>query len=449
MGLRDFLFYAGSGICLSISSYAQVTVSVQEQYFPSAGQLDVQRQDYTDLGVDLDFHRSGKTWNWGAHAMYWGALQSGEEQYFAIPELYFGESDYSSGGVRITVGREKRSWSHFDEEFGVGLWQPDLRWDYFYPVQQGLTGLFVDAQFSKSFSATFFLSPVFLPDQGPNFRLVNGQFSSMNRWFWAPQIDLQFGHGEGQVSYAIDRPPLSDILLQLSLGGMFRYQSQSVPIWAQLSWAYMPINQLHYAYDCPQCANTNDQVQATIHPSVLKHKLVTAEVGWQDDRQSAWLSTTLDAPDNPSGPSQWIQSSYNSVYYIGASYAHAMSPFQIPGSLKVSFLKAFISQSTPENSLVDGSVGSFLDRIPYQELMAVEWNWPVSDKWNWHTRYSYSIPEQGGWLSSIVSWKEKHWGWNAGVDVIGASVASDSANAGLYSRYRANDRVMAGANYAF
>ena len=414
----------------------------------------MQRQEYTNLGLDVELRSTNKTLDMGAQGIYQGTVQSSQEQYFGLPELYIGEARSNGAGFRLTVGRQKRHWSYFDEEFGMGIWQPQLRWDYLDPIQQGLTGLFVDVDLGHSLALTFFTSSVFLPDQGPNFQLVDGQFQSENRWFWAPRTNVLFGRSESQMSYVLDRPSTNDVVFQPSVGGQMRFQQQGSPFWAQASYAYMPMNQMHLAFDCPQCTDlVSMNVEATIHPMVLRHRVATLETGLEDDQQKGWLSATLDVPDSPSGPAQWIQSSTNQVLFVGGSYQHFLPLFNHPGWLKASYLKAIQTSQTPANILGQQWEESSLDRYPYQEVSAVEWNWLLlqraTSQLSWRTRYTYSFPDQGGWLSTQVWLSQKKWTWNLGIDLLGSSIDPYSANAGLFSRYRENGRATGGLSYAF
>ena len=65
------------------------------------------------------------------------------------------------------------------------------------------------------------------------------------------------------------------------------------------------------------------------------------------------------------------------------------------------------------------------------------------------TRYSYSMTEKGGWLSTSLDLSQRALTWSLGFDILGSDVDPDSPSAGLYTRYRANDRVYAGASYVF
>ena len=437
------------------SKKSELKLNLDQQQYATDGQTEFQRRQYTNVGIDVDLKTQGKGLGGAFHGIYQGTLQSSEEQYYGIPEAYFGEAQSDAMGIRWTVGRQKRHWSHFDEEFGMGIWQPQLRWDYLNPIQQGLTGLFFDFAPTRSVSLSFFASSLFLPDQGPNFHMRDGQFASSNRWFWSPRLTAHIFNQTPPVSYSVDMPPLSDVVFQPSLGGQLRFESRSTPWWGQVAYAYKPMNQLHLGYECNKCVGLgNLGPTATIHPSVLMHRVATAEVGLQDENQRGWVSVTSDVPTSPKGPQEWAQSSYSDVVFAGASYAHFMSLLNRPGWLKVSYLRSFETQKTqPQNSLLEGTVESSLDRFPYKEIVAAEWEWVLKqtakNQLNWRTRYTYSIPERGSWISSQLWLRQQNWSWNLSLDILGSQVDPNSSNEGLFTRYRENDRFTGGVSYVF
>lgn len=437
------------------SEHSLIKVDLSQQQYAGDGQTEAQRRQYTNVGFDADLKGKWAGLGAGFHGIYQGTIQSGDEQYVGIPEAYIGEAKSDEMGIRWTVGRQKRHWSYLDEEFGMGIWQPQLRWDYLNPIQQGLTGLFFDFASTKTVSLSFFASSVFLPDQGPNFRLQDGQFVSNNRWFWSPRLTAHLFNQHPPVSYALDMPNVSDVVFQPSLGTQLRFESHSSPWWGQVAYAYKPMNQMHLGYECKQCVPLgNLSPQATIHPSVLMHRVATAEAGFKDDNQRGWLSVTSDIPTSPKGPTEWAQSNYDDVIFAGASYAHYMALLRRPGWLKVSYLRAFEKQRPlPVNSLMDGPVESSLDRYPYREIVAIDWEWVLKqtakNQLNWRTRYTYSIPERGSWISSQLWLRQEKWSWNLSLDLLGSEIDPASSQAGLFTRYRENDRFMGGVSYVF
>jgi len=438
----------------TLTTGSKIKLDFQSQEYGSEGQTETGRREYMNLGVDVDLKTEGLGLAAGFHGIYQGTVQSSDEQYYGIPEAYFGESKVDATGVRWTVGRQKRHWSRFDEEFGMGIWQPQLRWDYLNPIQEGLTGLFFDFTASRSVSMTFFASSVFLPDQGPNFHLQDGQFESANRWFWSPKTNVQIFNQSNPASFDLSMPRAEDVIFQPSLGGNIRFESRSTPWWAQLDYAYKPMNQMHLGWDCEKCMTPgNLSPRATIHPSVLMHRVATLEGGVQDEDQRSWVSVTSDVPTSPQGPPGWTQSDYNDVVFAGASYAHYMNFMSHPGWLKVSYLRAFEKSTAQPSILGDERVESSLDRYPYKEIVAAEWEWILMqgehDQLSWRTRYTYSIPEEGSWVSMQLWLKQRNWSWNLSADVLGAEIDSTSQDVGLFTRYRENDRLSGGVSYVF
>ncbi len=183
------------------------------------------------------------------------------------------------------------------------------------------------------------------------------------------------------------------------------------------------------------------------------HRVATGEVGLEDDDQKGWLSLTSDIPTTPTGSPDWAQSSHSDVIFAGASYAHFISLANRPGWIKASYLRAFEQKNTEANSLVDERVESSLDRYPYTEIAALELNWVVlqrvQNQLAWRTRYTYSIPERGAWLSSQVFLQQRKWSWNLGIDIIGSDIDPESSDAGLFTRYRENSRASGGVSYVF
>ena len=244
-----------------------------------------------------------------------------------------------------------------------------------------------------------------------------------------------------------------------SFGFGVSYQS-SEPFWLQLNYAYKPQNQIHLGVECAECAQLGSgptplEVTAVVHPTVVKHHVVTLETGMDrlDDR--GWVSLTGDFPNSSDFPADYEESPLDSMIIAGASYQHYIySWIVIPSWLKYSYLKVFDVHTKDKKGLVDSDqVQSSLDRYPYREVAAVEWKVLLQQKntnrWDIKTRYTYSVPDQGGWFSSSAVWSMGALSWNLGLDFLGSEVDPDSPKAGLFTRYRANDRVFGGVNYVF
>ena len=436
-------------------------LKLRELRYLGDAQQSAQLQSYTILSGDLNIETQSPGFNYKMEPVFQGAIEAPTEMYFGIPEFYV-QPRKIAPGFNLTIGRQRRLWSRLDEEFNLGIWQPQLRWDYLQPVQQGLTGVFFDWSLSSALRFSFFTSPLFLPDQGPQFSLKDGHFRTANRWFSPPQSRVDLFPNTPLASAAplyfkLQRPSEEDIVMHSSFGFAVNYQSAG-PFWSQFSYAYKPRNQIHLGIECANCAsipNGNIEITAVLHPKIVNHNVITWEGGFDRVDDKGWLSLTGDAPLKSGFPSAYAEAPLNSMVIAGFGYQHYVRPwFGLPSWLEYSYMRIFEFKRKSDNGLVpDDSVQSSLDRYPYSEVAAIDWRILFTQKQRrrlqFRNRYTYSFPERGGWWSSNLEWTDGPWSYGLGGDVLGAAVDPNSAEAGMFSRYRANDRVHAGVRYVF
>ncbi len=442
------------------TSYLNVDL-VQERYLGEV-QNSSQVPNYTVLSGDLNLEARSAGFFYKFNPVGEGAIEVPDEFYFGVPEAYIRARNLAPG-FNMGIGRMKRTWSRLDEEFSLGVWQPQLRWDYLAPRQEGLIGIHLEWALSDNFQFTFFTSPLFLPDQGPNYKLTDGHFTSSNRWFVPPQTSLNLLRGSGlskdvPIYFQLDRPSEEAIIMHSSFGlGLMYHPSAS--FWVQANYAYKPLNQIHLGVDCPNCGNLSGvtplEVNPVIHPVVVNHHVATLETGFDRVDDRGYVSLTGDFPSNSGFPDSYYESPLDSMMIAGAAYQHYIfSWLGVPSWLKYSYMKTFLLRSKDKHGLVDTEqVQSSLDRYPYREVAAVEWKMLLrqehKNRLELKTRYSYSVSEKGGWLSSGVGWSVGDLTWNLGLDVLGSDVSENSPSAGLFTRYRSNDRVYGGINYVY
>jgi len=439
-----------------------LSLGLKQDHYLGEGQTSTQSANYTFVTADLNLENDQtQSWHYKFNPVMQNAVGIKNEFYFGVSELYL-QPIQLDNGFTLTVGRQKRTWSRLDEEFNLGVWQPQLRWDYLEPMQQGLIGLFFDIPLNNNFRLTLFTSPLYLPDQGPNYSLDNGQFASNNRWFSPPQSRVQLFGDAGVTDatplfFQIDRPAEEKIIMNSSFGAGLSYADPDGPFWFALNWAYKPQNQLHLGVECSNCLNISgsNEVTLIIHPEVVRDHVITLESGLDGHDDKGYVSLTGDFPNESDFPDKYIESPLDSELIAGAAYEHSLaSMLGMPSWLKGSYMKVFDIQSRNKKGLVDSeAIHSSLDRYPYRELAAVEWKvtpfQKLKNRVDVKTRYSYSVPEKGGWLALAGDWSLGSLTWTLGADIIGSGVSDDSPNAGLFTKYRSNDRVYGGASYVF
>lgn len=434
-------------------------LDLRESRYLGGVQNPSQEHSYTLVSGKLNLETQSPGFNYKFNPVFMGALEAQDEFYAGVPELYV-QPRKIAPGFNLTIGRVKRQWSRLDEEFNLGIWQPQLRWDYLQPEQEGLTGVFFDWSLSSALRFSFFTSPLSIPDQGPQYRLKNGQFSSSNRWFVQPTSRLGLFHMDSPLYLEIAKTPEEDIFMHSSFGFAMNYQSGG-PLWSQISYAYKPRNQIHLGIECANCGRINFEggapieVTAVIHPKIVNHNVLTWETGFDRVDDRGWFSITGDVPQRSGFPDSYVEAELNTMIVTGFAYQHYLRPVAgVPSWLEYSYMRVFEFRRQRGDSLLgEDEVHSSLDRYPYVELAAIDWRLLLrqtqSNRLQWRNRYSYSFPERGGWLASSIEWARGPMTWSLGFDILGAEVDPNSNEAGLFSRYRANDRVYGGVSYVF
>lgn len=406
-----------------------------------------QRAGFSSLGADVQLKEDRKLWSFGFAGNGIASLNGTTENYFAVPDLYAVYRG-TKKDLSFTIGRKREIWSEFDEQWKLGLWQPVAKWDYLSPQEQGLTGVFVNYQ-TDSVKLMMFASGLFIPDQGPNFRLKDGQFTSDNRWFEAPQSQALLRE-PFRINYALDRPSVTEIINQVSWGFKGTLGDTRDGYWFSLGTAIKPLNQLHLQID-PKLRIREEGV-AVIHAMVVSHQVTAMEAGYRNDRERAWISVTRDAPNRPNLPRDWLQSSLYPALFIGAFYSHPADIFGLKRSqLSWSLLRRWDEKTSQSTGIAGDQVESSLQRFDFEQVGAIEWMVQPIDRLSrsfWVAlKYMYSFPEKGGLLSTRFKWSfDRDMLVELGVDLLGADTEYTS---GLMGRYRSNSRLIGGLSYAF
>src|SRR5207248_745849 len=101
-----------------------------------------------------------------------------------------------------------------------------------------------------------------------------------------------------------------------SFGLGLAYQPPT-PFWAALNYAYKPQNQIHLGVECKNCANIGGtgpvEVTAVIHPTIVKHHVVTLESGFDRHDDAGYFSFTGDFPNGSGFPADYEESPLDSM----------------------------------------------------------------------------------------------------------------------------------------
>ncbi len=167
-------------MCQSVLAGPVNSFQVLQTYYLSEAPTDLQKQGYSDVVFRTGWESVSKKWH---HKFTLGGVVSLDEteNHFVSPQA-FSTVKLQSSEWELSVGRKLHMWSLLDEQWSLSLWQPHFRWDSVNPDPQGLTGFF--AHYSQpNWKLILFASPIFIPDQGPQVVVKDGELLSSNRWF--------------------------------------------------------------------------------------------------------------------------------------------------------------------------------------------------------------------------------------------------------------------------
>lgn len=164
--------------------------------------------------------------------------------YLNISEIYF--QNKQSDNENLIIGRKLMTWNDLDKRWNFGLWQPLFQWNPLSSQEQGLSGIFWQAD-RQQYSVTIFASPIFIPNQGPTFEIADGSFVRGNPWFRRPPESVRIFKEVTQVDYNFERPDESQIVFQTSYGARLSFGTPDA-LMAQLSYMYKPSNELAIGY---------------------------------------------------------------------------------------------------------------------------------------------------------------------------------------------------------
>ena len=423
----------------------------QTQYLSESGNTS-ERNSFATMSLRFT-HEAGKRWHKRAEA--WGdfAFQENEQPYIAVPELYT-ERVWDLSGFQISLGRKKWEWSQADSQWFLGLWQPLARWDFFRPQEQGFTGLHVEVQ-KKHWSLLGFGSGIFLPDQGPQFTLDDGQFRSNNRWFWRPQSQVAIFARESDLRYKVNRPGEGDVLLNSSLALKASvFEEVDRGLWASVAYANKPLNQFHLVVD-PGLREDSLEIQIEVTPTVVRHQLMSVEAGLKGESVQTWFSFTRDRPEATNYGPTIIESSLAETLFFSGSIQHGLWGNRFKNSrITWAYLNSWARESRKNPSDLGADIESSFDRFPITHIASVTWDSnQISERlknWRFRTQYWHSFEENGSWLSAGIAWASAPSTlWSLQVDILGSDEELRSGSNNLISRYRTNDRIIGGFEYVF
>lgn len=381
-----------------------------------------------------------------------GTFFSQSQTQFVVHEANL-EMPVGLSKTTAAIGRKKAPWSALDERWQLGMWQPQFAIDALRPEDQGLTGLFLDVK-DSNFELLGFVSPIFIPTMGPDIREEGGGLKSDSRWYREPSTQTSINSKIKSISYSIDVPETSKLVMNPSSAIMGRWGSRERGPWIAGAWGYKPVNALLLKHEIIQSINT-DGVDVTLSPDVDYHNIFSMDAGYAFDTVQASVSMLEDRPSGKApGQDEAIQRLEPAKAYSVQLDWLVRNFFNKTVQVQLSYLKIngggitdVTANGRPDDITLFDSRFKFTDAasIGLQGQLLQIYRRPLIGKF----RYLYDWDQRGSLVNSELQlYPEKSWAVVMGADVLGVDDETYKPS-GFLNQFRANDRVYGGMSYVF
>jgi hypothetical protein len=365
--------------------------------------------------------------------------------YLNIRQLYFQEGN-------LSVGRKLENWSLLDENWHLGMYQPQFRWNELDPSSQGLTGVFLHlrgkiADTKTPWGLILFGTPVFIPDQGPSYNLKDGKFKAENPWFNTPPSNAIYGDDtRDSLKYDIKTPDTSRVVFNPGYAAQ-AYIGLPNDGWSfQAGGAYKPMNVLALPLRA-HAESQKEDIAIELSPTFQYHRMFSADLQYGYDGWEAGIGALDEKVEDPKVDGDtWSYRTYGESLLI--------SPFV---GARIGWVKLRVmTLSVKEDS--EGAKGPQSDdvaaalphRYPFRDAGAAE----ASTRFYWHryegisgrVRYTQGAHDEFALLQGSLNYQlDRAWTlWTQG-----ALVRANADRTILYSGYDDYDSIQAGVQYVF
>lgn len=364
--------------------------------------------------------------------------------YLNVSQLYWKQN-------LLTVGRKKIVWNQLDENFNLGSFQPQFKWNPLAWESQGLTGIFLHFENSETqipWGVTLFGSPLFIPNQGAGYEIKDGAFQESNPYFNTPPKVAVINDREFPIDYNLQKPEVQDVVTRQSYAGRIFVGDSIKGPYLQLAYASKPMNELNLGF-VNYAPPLNERVSVDILPSVSNHTLLSSDLHFANRFFKIGISALHEVAQEPKFEADWT--------YVKYTDSTLVSPF-----LDLKFKGAELNFSLLS---VEGGDAVAIGPEAYQALKFIPQRYPFRDAGMVGFKYQYrfkrheslgfatrylrgSAGEFDLWSTQMsYQWQER---WAASMTSQMVAVENNAkGERTLYNSYLNNDLVAIGVSYVF
>jgi len=452
MRIWNVLHYAAKAFVLGLTVFGGVSAQAQlrsdlrlfSDSFISPSFEANQKSNYQFVGLGL---KSSPFTDDAVKMDMEGAVAFGAPllNYLNITEIYFQYKP--SENEKLYLGRKLMTWSELDDRWNFGLWQPLFQWNPLSSQQQGLSGLFWQAD-RNIYSVTIFASPIFIPNQGPTFEISNGTFVRGNPWFRRPPESVRIFQEVTDVDYNFERPQEAQVVLQASYGAKLSFGNPDEAT-AQLSYMYKPSNELAIGYsgllDTSRLRGVVD-----LKPQVFFHSLSGLDLAHRVGLFRYGISGIYDRPQKDlEFEDKWTHPEFKDAVLVSPFVEMILNGL----TLSVQALNVYGGEVREIGDLASEDRAPLTMRYPFQQAVKVslDTRFLLKNNRRFTSRASYTISDKNDF--EYLQWAMNYrissvWSAFSELELVRAGELSVQ-NQNEIAQYKNLDRFLVGGAYVF
>jgi hypothetical protein len=365
--------------------------------------------------------------------------------YLNISEAYF--QNKQSDNEKLIIGRKLMTWSELDKRWHFGLWQPLFQWNPLSSQEQGLSGIFWQAD-RQRYSVTIFASPIFIPNQGTSFEITDGSFVRGNPWFRRPPDSVRIFQEVTQVDYNFERPGETQVVFQTSYGARLSFGTPE-SMMAQLSYMYKPSNELAIGYsgllDTSKLRGLVD-----LKPQVFYHSLSGLDLSHHWGLFHYGVSAIYDRPQKDlEFDEKWTQPKFKDAMLVSPFVELISSSY----SLALQALNVYGGDVSELGDLASSDRAPLTIRYSFQQAvkLSLETRYQLKSNRRLISRASYTVSDKNDF--EYFQWNMNYrfsalWSGFTELELVRAGDMTPQ-NQNEIAQYKNLDRLMMGAAYVF
>ncbi len=364
---------------------------------------------------------------------------------------------WRDGKSQVSVGRKKEFWSQLDQDWQLGMWQPQSLLDSLRPEEQGLTGVFYRHQQGR-FEFLAFASPIFIPTLGPEIQEKEGSLVADSRWYRPPSNSFPLNNVNTKIKFALDVPPVKDLIQHPASGMRVRYGGETDGLWVSGNYGYKPMNALLLKYKkglfLPEYDAQTGEV--TIAPEVGYHQVYGGDLGYRFEDGMISASYLADTPSDKQSDDPYVLQRPEAarMYSLHAETYIETSVFANPIGLSVNYLRIDGGDIRDFDSTGANSGAIFEQRYNFTHAASLRADFSTifgKRKFMSSFKFMREFDQKGSLFNSEIAYfPQKSFALIIGADILGVDDSSDlNKDSRFLNQFRANDRYYGGMSYVF